>query len=96
MIFELGKYYQHTAGVKLHICGIGDTQYYGKCFIGENEFGELIPVGCTEVNAVNYAEITKDEFIEERQTISNYIKDLRDIKTLLMAPRENYISYYEK
>jgi hypothetical protein len=61
--FELGKYYQHTTGSKLYICGIGETHFYGSSLIAENEYGELAPVGKNEENAVNYHEITKNEFI---------------------------------
>lgn len=64
MIFELGKYYQHTTGTKLYICGIGETIYHGRCFIGENQCGELAPIGCSEHNTVNFTEITKEQFME--------------------------------
>lgn len=62
MKFELGKYYQHSTGKKLYICGLGETFYHGSCFIGENEKGELSPTGKSEENAINYIEITKEEF----------------------------------
>jgi hypothetical protein len=65
MKFELGKYYQHTTGSKLYICGISDTYYHGRCFVGENEYGELMPIGNTQENAMNYKEITKDEFVNK-------------------------------
>lgn len=63
MRFELGKYYQHTTGAKLYICGVGDTHYHGNSFIGENENGELSPVGRHEENAINFKEISKEEFV---------------------------------
>jgi hypothetical protein len=65
MKFELGKYYKHTTGSKLYICGLGETYYHGRCFIGENERGELFPIGNTQENAMNYKEITKEQFIND-------------------------------
>ena len=63
MKFELGKYYQHTTGCKLHICGIADTRIYGICFVGESDLGTLYHIGSEEEKAVNHAEITKEEFL---------------------------------
>lgn len=64
--FELGKYYKHTTGTKIYICGLGETYYHGRCFIGENERGELSPVGNGKENAINYSEITKDDFVNNK------------------------------
>ena len=36
---------------------------YGLCLIGENEFGEFSAIGNGEDSAVNYAEITKEQFM---------------------------------
>lgn len=77
MKFELGKYYQHTTGTKIHICGLGETYYHGRCFVGENNNGELSPVGSDESSAVNFHEISKEEFIMSKQSMAN------DLKTLL-------------
>lgn len=65
MKFELGKYYQHTTGAKLYICGLSETYYHGSCFIGENENGKLSPIGKGEANSENWYEITKERFIEK-------------------------------
>ena len=77
MKFELGKYYQHTTGMKLHICGLSDTYYHGRCFVGENNKGELLPVGSDEASAVNFHEISKEQFIGKKQSMAD------DLKTLL-------------
>jgi hypothetical protein len=61
--FELGKYYKHSTGKKLHICGLVDSYYYGNCFAGEDENGNLSDVGKDADNTVNWKEISKDEFI---------------------------------
>lgn len=61
--FELGKCYQHATGSKLYICGLADTYYYGRGLIGEDERGELSIVGDYEENAINYHEITREQFI---------------------------------
>lgn len=33
--FEIGKFYEHTSGKQLHICGLVDTLLWGICFIAE-------------------------------------------------------------
>ena len=63
MKFELGKYYRHTSGRKLYICGLAETNTYDRCFVGEDEKGNLSPVGNTEENAINHVQITKEEFL---------------------------------
>jgi hypothetical protein len=66
-IFELGKYYEHTAGDKLHVCGVCATHTYGKCLVAEDDRGKLIPVGEDEHAAENYREITKEEFLGDSE-----------------------------
>lgn len=73
MKFELGKYYQHTTGAKLYICGLSETYYHGRCFIGENEHGELSPIGSSEENAMNYHEINKEDFVSNVLITNNLI-----------------------
>jgi hypothetical protein len=63
MVFEIGKYYKHTCGSVLHICGCAETHVFGWTLIGDNKTGELIPIGSGESHAVNYVEIKKDEFL---------------------------------
>lgn len=64
MKFELGKCYKHESGSKYFICGIVNTEYHGICLVGENELGELHPVGMEEANAENFKEISKEEFFD--------------------------------
>lgn len=63
MKFELGKYYEHTSGAKYYIAGVMDSIFYGMCFIGEDDRGGFDPVGSTADNALNYKEITKEQFL---------------------------------
>lgn len=63
MTFEIGKYYEHTTGSRLFIAGCMSSCVYGLCLIGENEFGEFSAIGRGEDDAINYAEITKEQFI---------------------------------
>lgn len=65
MKFKIGKCYKHATGDMLHIITEGNTCMYGSCLIGENELGDLVPVGKEEDNAINYIEISKDEFINK-------------------------------
>ena len=65
MKFEVGKYYKHPAGDMLHVVCWADTFMYGSTMIAEDDGGELLAVGDTESNAVNYHEITKEEWEAE-------------------------------
>lgn len=56
MIFEVGKTYQHSTGEIMTIIGRLKTRTYGECLIGERDTGELVPVGESEENAVNWHE----------------------------------------
>lgn len=64
--FEVGKYYEHTTGSKLSIICEVETYYHGKCLLGETETGELVPVGTTKENAINYHEISESQFKIEK------------------------------
>ena len=64
MIFKVGKYYKHIGtGELLHIVGEVTTTMYGNCLVGEvtNNY-DLIPVGKTKDNAINFVEISKNEW----------------------------------
>lgn len=63
MKFEIGKYYKHTGGGFLHICGEVKTHIWGHCLIAENKDGRLVPVGRDESNAVNWVEISEEQYI---------------------------------
>ena len=54
MIFEIGKTYRHNSGKIMTIIGRLKTHIYGECLIGECDTGELIPVGESEDNTVNW------------------------------------------
>lgn len=56
MIFEVGKTYRHNSGKTMTIIGRLKTSIWGDCLIGECDTGELIPVGESEYNAVNWHE----------------------------------------
>jgi len=64
--FQIGHYYKHTTGKRMHIVGEADTYQYGQCLVGEVA-GEpdMIPVGMHEENFRNWTEITEKEFVEE-------------------------------
>lgn len=64
MIFKVGKYYKHIGtGELLHIVGEVTTTMYGNCLVGEltNKY-DLIPVGKTKDNTMNFVEISKNEW----------------------------------
>ena len=35
MVFEIGKYYEHSSGEQLYICGKVKSHLYGECLIAE-------------------------------------------------------------
>ena len=57
MKFKIGKTYQHTTGKRMTIIGRLKTHAYGVCLVGEDDAGELCPVGENEENAVNWYEV---------------------------------------
>ena len=59
IIPELGKYYKHTSGYKIYICGKGVTRNNGVCYIGEDENEQLISIG---KELIEYVEISYSEF----------------------------------
>lgn len=64
MIFKVGKYYRHVGtGELLHIVGEVTTTMYGDCLVGEvTNNCDLIPVGKTKDNTINFVKISKDEW----------------------------------
>jgi hypothetical protein len=68
--FELGKCYKHNGGAAMYICGVADSIMWGTSFIAE-EMGSqnLTPVAMnSKDSAVNWFEITKEEFIKTSYT----------------------------
>lgn len=63
MKFEVGKYYKHSSGQLLHIIGEVTSTIYGHCLVDESPWiYNLLPVGISESNTMNYEEIDKDEW----------------------------------
>jgi len=62
--FEIGKYYEHTTGNKIYICGELVTYMWGKCLVAESNKTELVVVGKYENSSVNYKEIPKEEYMK--------------------------------
>jgi hypothetical protein len=71
MKFEIGKYYEHTAGKRLFICGTAASYMYGLCLIAECaqawKYGDFLAVGNDESAAVNFKEITMKQFHEKQR-----------------------------
>ncbi len=67
MIFEIGKFYRHTTGIFMAIVGEVNTTMWGSTLIGESTHDSygLMPVGRDEASAVNWEEITKEEWMEQ-------------------------------
>jgi hypothetical protein len=64
--FELGKCYKHNGGGAIYICGVADSIMWGTTFIAEERGSQnLTPVSMnSKDSAVNWFEITKEEFIK--------------------------------
>ena len=71
MIFEVGKTYKHITGKRMTIIGRLKTHIYGECLIGEYDTGELVPVGETEENTINWYEDKKQVKVRIRNEISD-------------------------
>jgi len=66
MRFQVGKYYKHNGGCIIHIIGAAKTTMYGWCLIAEEAGGATLkPVGQDETHAVNWQEITEEEWVEK-------------------------------
>ncbi len=64
MVFEIGKCYRHTTGLQMHVIGEVETMARGKGLLAE-QYGigdELTQVGTLPENAVNWSEITIEEW----------------------------------
>ena len=62
--FEIGKYYQHTSGKKIHILCEQATTFFGKALLAEDNKGEFLAVGKDKEHAINWKEIQKVNFYE--------------------------------
>ncbi|KKN78828.1 hypothetical protein LCGC14_0346000 [marine sediment metagenome] len=68
LTFEIGRYYKHTTGHKLHIITACRTTLYGWTHIAEqtgvNGYENFLAVGFDESSATNYTEIDETEWME--------------------------------
>lgn len=63
--FEIGKYYRHQTGEEISIIDEIETTMYGQCLVAEsNKSRDLKTVGKDPSSAVNWHEITKEEWIK--------------------------------
>ena len=65
MKFEVGKFYKHTTGHCLAILCEQETTMYGKTLLAEHtcEGDGFIAVGMDEARAINYHEISREEWL---------------------------------
>jgi len=64
MVFNVGKYYKHTAGTMIHIIGAAKTTLYGWTLLAEEAgYGNFKPIGQDESSAVNWMETTKEDWM---------------------------------
>ena len=85
MTFEVGKTYQHSTGKKMTIIGKLETHIWGECFIGETSDGELVPVGESEENAINWVEVKKQT---KEDRLNKIISDIAYILDNLILLRQ--------
>ena len=65
MVFEIGKFYKHATGQCLSIVGKLTTTMFGDTLIAEqNDSIDFQAVGSDDSSAVNYKEITKEEWMK--------------------------------
>lgn len=71
MKFELGKFYEHSGGGKLYMCGLANTKVYGLGLVAESPEGVYSIVGLDEVNAKNWQEINEKEYMRTKRIYYN-------------------------
>ncbi len=63
--FEIGKYYKHSGGRMIHILCEAKTTVYGITLVAEEVGNEnLIPVGKSKDNAINWEIAKKEEWLK--------------------------------
>ena len=67
-IFKIGKYYKHNSGRVIFIGGVCDTYIYGRCLIGDDRTGSIVPVGRDEASFINWKEISKEDFLKDEKS----------------------------
>ena len=70
MIFEVGKSYEHTNGLKLRILADVITCAYGRVFIAEDNYGRITPQGIGEESSLNYVEC--EDFMKTVEETGSY------------------------
>ena len=70
MIFEVGKCYEHTNGLKLRILADVVTCAYGRVFIAEDNYGRITPQGIGEESSLNYVEC--EDFMKTVEETGSY------------------------
>ena len=70
MIFEVGKCYEHTNGLKIRILAEVDTCAYGRKFIAEDNYGRIFPQGNDESATLNYTEC--EDFMKTVEETGSY------------------------
>lgn len=64
MGFALGKYYRHVKDIRIHVCGICDTEATGRCLVAEDHEGHLFALDEGGETSAFYSEICREEFID--------------------------------
>jgi len=70
MIFEVGKCYEHTTGLKIRILAEADTCAYGHVLIAEDSYGRIVPIGTGEEATLNYTEC--EDFMKTVEETGSY------------------------
>ncbi len=70
MIFETGKCYEHTTGLKIRILAEADTCAYGHVLIAEDSYGRIVPIGTGEEATLNYTEC--EDFMKTVEETGSY------------------------
>ena len=86
MIFEVGKCYEHTNGLKLRILADVVTCAYGRVFIAEDNYGRITPQGIGEESSLNYVEC--EDFMKTVEETGSY-------EAVVMPAEENEIDVSE-
>jgi hypothetical protein len=64
MKFKVGKCYEHTTGLQIKIIGRCKSTMFGKCLVAETDSNTFVPISKDEEAAVNFKEISNDEWMK--------------------------------
>jgi hypothetical protein len=90
--FEIGKAYEHNAGMQLFICGIADTVLWGRTFIAENSWNPDKLKKRIELAKENREKLPYGGFNQKELSPVSFSED--SMENWFEIPKEDFVSSY--